>query len=241
MGRVDYSLSSFCHFLICFFFLIFCLAYFLSSSPLLFLFFALLHAYPTVPLSGPLFDFSLRYHTPSPRAFFIAPAKFFGYSGLFLLLLSKLGFQSSSLCLKPDCVHPFRHPRRKEESRKEEKESEEIQMKTRRGRDERGEGRCRRLPHPHVFFMSFDLFSFPVHSEKNLLLLGAGFVAGPCLDYLLRRPENRITVGKANTDVTVLASHTFPHFFTFSLTPSLNLSFSVLHLRNSMPHAGQGD
>ncbi|EDQ85999.1 uncharacterized protein MONBRDRAFT_34020 [Monosiga brevicollis MX1] len=28
----------------------------------------------------------------------------------------------------------------------------------------------------------------------QILLLGAGFVAGPCLDYLLRRPENNITV-----------------------------------------------
>ncbi|KAL7745964.1 saccharopine dehydrogenase (NADP+, L-glutamate-forming) [Sorochytrium milnesiophthora] len=28
----------------------------------------------------------------------------------------------------------------------------------------------------------------------NILLLGSGYVAGPCLEYLLRRPENRLTV-----------------------------------------------
>ena len=31
-------------------------------------------------------------------------------------------------------------------------------------------------------------------TEKKILLLGAGFVAGPCLEYLLRRPENKVTV-----------------------------------------------
>jgi len=31
-------------------------------------------------------------------------------------------------------------------------------------------------------------------AEKKILLIGSGFVAGPCLNYLLRRPENKITV-----------------------------------------------
>ncbi|KAJ1551132.1 saccharopine dehydrogenase (NADP+, L-glutamate-forming) [Nowakowskiella sp. JEL0078] len=30
--------------------------------------------------------------------------------------------------------------------------------------------------------------------EKKILLLGSGFVAGPCAEYLLRRPENRLTI-----------------------------------------------
>jgi len=33
-------------------------------------------------------------------------------------------------------------------------------------------------------------------AEKKILLIGSGFVAGPCLNYLLRRPENKVTVGK---------------------------------------------
>ncbi|KAJ3323891.1 saccharopine dehydrogenase (NADP+, L-glutamate-forming) [Blyttiomyces sp. JEL0837] len=31
-------------------------------------------------------------------------------------------------------------------------------------------------------------------STKSILLLGSGFVAAPCLNYLLRRPENKVTV-----------------------------------------------
>ncbi|KAJ1919884.1 saccharopine dehydrogenase (NADP+, L-glutamate-forming) [Mycoemilia scoparia] len=31
-------------------------------------------------------------------------------------------------------------------------------------------------------------------AEKKILLLGSGFVAAPCVDYLLRRPENIVTV-----------------------------------------------
>lgn len=35
-------------------------------------------------------------------------------------------------------------------------------------------------------------------ADKKILLLGAGYVAGPCLDYLLRRPENKVTVACRN-------------------------------------------
>ncbi len=34
---------------------------------------------------------------------------------------------------------------------------------------------------------------------KQILLLGAGYVAGPCLDYLLRREDNHVTVGQFHT------------------------------------------
>jgi hypothetical protein len=32
--------------------------------------------------------------------------------------------------------------------------------------------------------------------KRKILLLGSGYVAGPCAEYLLRRPENELTIGK---------------------------------------------
>ena len=34
-----------------------------------------------------------------------------------------------------------------------------------------------------------------VSQSRKILLLGSGFVAGPCLEYLARNPKNKITVG----------------------------------------------
>jgi saccharopine dehydrogenase-like NADP-dependent oxidoreductase len=31
---------------------------------------------------------------------------------------------------------------------------------------------------------------------RKILLLGSGFVAAPCVEYLARKPENKITIGK---------------------------------------------
>lgn len=31
---------------------------------------------------------------------------------------------------------------------------------------------------------------------RKILLLGSGFVAAPCVEYLVRKPENKVTIGK---------------------------------------------
>ena len=46
-----------------------------------------------------------------------------------------------------------------------------------------------------VFSAAFSLSFVCLFPRPKILLLGAGFVAGPCLDYLLCREENEITVG----------------------------------------------
>lgn len=33
-------------------------------------------------------------------------------------------------------------------------------------------------------------------SDISILLLGSGAVAGPCVDYLLRNPRNKLTIGE---------------------------------------------
>lgn len=33
------------------------------------------------------------------------------------------------------------------------------------------------------------------HVDRKILLLGSGFVAEPCVEYLCRRPENKLTIG----------------------------------------------
>ncbi|TPX31022.1 hypothetical protein SmJEL517_g05564 [Synchytrium microbalum] len=39
--------------------------------------------------------------------------------------------------------------------------------------------------------------------ERKILLLGSGYVAGPCLDYLWKRPENIITIGARRKEAGV--------------------------------------
>lgn len=33
-------------------------------------------------------------------------------------------------------------------------------------------------------------------AQKKILVLGSGLVAKPCVDYLLRNPDNELTVGR---------------------------------------------
>ncbi|KAI9299597.1 hypothetical protein BJ944DRAFT_47452 [Cunninghamella echinulata] len=37
-------------------------------------------------------------------------------------------------------------------------------------------------------------------SEKKILLLGSGFVAAPAVEYIIRRPENKLTIGNNNNN-----------------------------------------
>jgi saccharopine dehydrogenase (NADP+, L-glutamate forming) len=46
---------------------------------------------------------------------------------------------------------------------------------------------------PHFTSLFFSI-EFKSDMNKSILLLGSGYVAGPCLKELLKRPENRITV-----------------------------------------------
>lgn len=32
-------------------------------------------------------------------------------------------------------------------------------------------------------------------TRRKILLLGSGFVAPPCVEYLVRKPENKVTIG----------------------------------------------
>ena len=49
-----------------------------------------------------------------------------------------------------------------------------------------GDQSCR--SHLHFFPVAFGRF-------RKILLLGSGFVAEPCVEYLCRRPENKVTIG----------------------------------------------
>ena len=44
-------------------------------------------------------------------------------------------------------------------------------------------------------FLRQKLKMVEVSQSRKILLLGSGFVAGPCLEYLARNPKNKITVG----------------------------------------------
>lgn len=41
---------------------------------------------------------------------------------------------------------------------------------------------------------------------RKILLLGSGFVAAPCVEYLVRKPENKVTIGKHETYIKHVAS-----------------------------------
>ncbi|KAK3823519.1 MAG: saccharopine dehydrogenase [Benniella sp.] len=47
-------------------------------------------------------------------------------------------------------------------------------------------------------------------ATKQILLLGSGFVAEPCLEYLCRRPENKITVGARRLQVAQELAAPYP-------------------------------
>ncbi|ORE01463.1 saccharopine dehydrogenase [Rhizopus microsporus var. microsporus] len=47
-------------------------------------------------------------------------------------------------------------------------------------------------------------------SEKKILLLGSGFVAAPCVEYLARRPENKITIASRRIENAQALSAKFP-------------------------------
>ena len=56
------------------------------------------------------------------------------------------------------------------------------------------------------------------NGAKNILLLGSGFVAQPCAEYILRRPENKLTIGSSLplcvcTQSTVRAANFFENSF----------------------------
>lgn len=46
---------------------------------------------------------------------------------------------------------------------------------------------------------------FPEPFTRRILLLGSGYVARPCAEYVLRRPENHLTVGNIKTSRTFAA------------------------------------
>ncbi|KAI7902872.1 saccharopine dehydrogenase [Cokeromyces recurvatus] len=46
--------------------------------------------------------------------------------------------------------------------------------------------------------------------DKKILLLGSGFVAAPCVDYLVRRPENKVTIASRRLANAQALSNQFP-------------------------------
>lgn len=48
-------------------------------------------------------------------------------------------------------------------------------------------------------------------ANKKILVLGAGYVAKPCVDYLLRRPENSVTVACRGVEAAEELIHTLEH------------------------------
>ncbi|KAI8057683.1 Saccharopine dehydrogenase [Syncephalis plumigaleata] len=54
-------------------------------------------------------------------------------------------------------------------------------------------------------------------AEKKVLLLGSGFVARPCLAYILRRPENRVTVACRRLEVAAELASQFERATPLSL------------------------
>ena len=52
---------------------------------------------------------------------------------------------------------------------------------------------------------------------RNILLLGNGYVAGPCLNYLLRRPENVVTVASRRADKSLALTKGRPQTFAIAL------------------------
>ncbi|CAO3701999.1 unnamed protein product [Rhizopus stolonifer] len=47
-------------------------------------------------------------------------------------------------------------------------------------------------------------------SDKKILLLGSGFVAAPCVEYLARKPENKITIASRRLENAQALSSKFP-------------------------------
>ncbi|RCI06831.1 hypothetical protein CU098_013936, partial [Rhizopus stolonifer] len=47
-------------------------------------------------------------------------------------------------------------------------------------------------------------------SIKKILLLGSGFVAAPCVEYLARKPENKITIASRRLENAQSLSSKFP-------------------------------
>ncbi|KAJ1650814.1 saccharopine dehydrogenase (NADP+, L-glutamate-forming) [Dispira simplex] len=47
-------------------------------------------------------------------------------------------------------------------------------------------------------------------TERKILLLGAGFVAGPCAEYLVRRPENHLTIASRRLENAQALAERFP-------------------------------
>ncbi|KAI9598555.1 Saccharopine dehydrogenase [Syncephalis fuscata] len=54
-------------------------------------------------------------------------------------------------------------------------------------------------------------------TEKKVLLLGSGFVARPCLEYILRRPENRVTVACRRIETAAALASQFERATPLSL------------------------
>jgi saccharopine dehydrogenase (NADP+, L-glutamate forming) len=45
---------------------------------------------------------------------------------------------------------------------------------------------------------------------RKILLLGSGFVAAPCVEYLARKPENKITIASRRLENAQALSKKFP-------------------------------
>lgn len=56
--------------------------------------------------------------------------------------------------------------------------------------------------------MPADKYFIPSNCDRKILFLGSGFVAGPCLDLLLKRPENKVTIACRHLSTAqALSSH----------------------------------
>ncbi|OLL21964.1 Saccharopine dehydrogenase [NADP(+), L-glutamate-forming] [Neolecta irregularis DAH-3] len=69
---------------------------------------------------------------------------------------------------------------------------------------------------------------------RHILLLGSGFVAKPCLDYLARRPENKITVACRTLEKAQILCKDIPSAHPISLDVTNSQDLDILVAKNDI-------
>ncbi|RKP36015.1 saccharopine dehydrogenase [Dimargaris cristalligena] len=65
-------------------------------------------------------------------------------------------------------------------------------------------------------------------ADRKILLLGSGFVAGPCAEYLVRRPENKLTIASRSLENAQALAKQFPQATATSFDISDEAAFDAL-------------